>query len=55
MKMIVKSQKPRNPCVVPSRFRRAGAHRARSGADRQTAGRMLRRELEQHTRSTCTP
>ena len=55
MKMTIKTQKPRNPLVAPAHFRRAGAHQARGGAARQSAGRMLRRELELHTRAKHTP
>lgn len=55
MKMSIKSQKPRNPLVAPAHFRRAGAHRSRGSADRQTAGRLLRRELELHSRTKHTP
>jgi hypothetical protein len=43
--LIVKSPKPRNPLVAAARFRRAGKHGAKAGADRRTGARALRREL----------
>jgi hypothetical protein len=56
MKITVNPRKPRNPMVAPAQFRRAGVHRARGGADRQQAGRALRREIDQFTRQkTHTP
>ena len=47
MKLILKTAKPRNPLVAPSRRRAAGAHRQRDA--RQAAQRSLRAEL-QHLR-----
>ncbi len=44
MKLILKTAKPRNPLVAPSRLRVAGAHRPRNA--RQAAQRNLRAELE---------
>jgi hypothetical protein len=37
--------KPRNPFVVPSLRRKAGAHRVRAGAQRARAQAALRRDL----------
>ena len=46
MKLFVVPRKPRNPLVAPSLRRKAGRHRAGTGAARR-AGRMaLRRELQ---------
>jgi hypothetical protein len=45
MKLSIKTLKPRNPLVAPSRLRHAGAHRMRAGARRQQAGRELRLEI----------
>lgn len=45
MKLIVPSTKPRNPFAPAASRRRAGAHRAESGALRQQAQRRLRREI----------
>lgn len=45
MKLIVKTLKPRNPLVAPSRRRKAGAHRSRIDAGRRRAELALRREL----------
>ena len=45
MKLIVKTMKPRNPLVGPSRRRLAGSHRASRGGMRQEAERAVRREL----------
>ena len=56
MKITVSTRKPRNPLVAPAHFRRAGMHRACGGAIRQQAGRALRREIDQFTRTkTHTP
>lgn len=46
MKLIVKTSKPRNPLVAASLMRKAGSHRAGSGALRQQANGALRRELD---------
>jgi hypothetical protein len=46
MKLILKSVKPRNPFVVASLRRNAGAHRVGTGARRQQAQRALRQEIE---------
>jgi len=46
MKLILKTPKPRNPLVAPSRRRLAGAHRTSPGAMRQQARRALREELD---------
>jgi len=46
MKLIVKTLKPRNPLVAPSRQRLAGAHRVGSGARRQRAAQALRQEVD---------
>lgn len=45
MKMQLKPLKPRNPYVVASRLRAAGAHRPGIGARRQQAERALRQEI----------
>ena len=45
MKLIVRTPRPRNPLVAPSRRRKAGAHRSRSDTDRRQAERALQREL----------
>lgn len=46
MKMTLTLPKPRNPFVAAARMRLAGAHRAGRSAQRQQAGRELRREIE---------
>jgi hypothetical protein len=46
MKITVTTRKPRNPLVTAARMRRAGSHFTGGGAQRQHAGRALRRELE---------
>jgi hypothetical protein len=46
MKLTLKTLKPRNPVVAPALQRRAGAHRASTGALRQQARRALRGELD---------
>jgi hypothetical protein len=43
--LIVKSAKPRNPFVAAARFRQAGQHGSKPGAERRAAARALRREL----------
>ncbi len=45
MKLIVPLRKPRNPVVIASLQRRAGAHRRTASALRQQARRALRDEL----------
>jgi len=45
--IALKSLKPRNPFVVASLNRKAGAHRRGEPARRQTAARALRVELKQ--------
>jgi hypothetical protein len=47
MKLTLKPTKPRNPFVVASLRRAAGAHRTHANAQRQQAGRDLQRELQQ--------
>ena len=44
-KLIVKTPKPRNPLVAAVRFRLAGRHGTKAGADRQADRQALRREL----------
>lgn len=51
MKITVNTLKPRNPMVVPARFRRAGRHPSADQGQRQQARRALRRELDQIERS----
>lgn len=46
LSITLKTRKPRNPFVVPSLARRAGAHRPRSGAVRARARSALRAELQ---------
>ena len=46
MKFIVSAPKPRNPCVAPAKFRRAGSHRPQRRSLRQDGARALRRELD---------
>ncbi len=46
MKLTIKNIKPRNPFVVASLRRAAGAHRKCATAARQRAGRELHRELQ---------
>lgn len=46
MKITVHALKPRNPLVAMARLRRSGSHQPSSRAQRQQAGRMLKRELE---------
>jgi hypothetical protein len=46
MKLTLKTLKPRNPLVAPSRQRQAGAHRVGPGARRQQAARALRIEID---------
>ncbi|MGN6527915.1 MAG: hypothetical protein ACTHL8_16125 [Burkholderiaceae bacterium] len=43
--LTVKSPKPRNPLVAAARFRQAGPHGAKAGAERRAGARALRREL----------
>jgi hypothetical protein len=45
-KLILKTEKPRNPLVATSLMRRAGAHRPGGGALRQRAKQVLRLEFE---------
>ena len=45
MKLSLKTLKPRNPFVVASLRRNAGAHRPGTGARRQQAARELRHEI----------
>lgn len=45
MKLIVRSAKPRNPCVVPSLRRKAGSHQPGQGALRMKARAHTRREV----------
>ena len=49
MKIILSALKPRNPLVTAGRQRLAGAHRRSASAQRQSAQRALRREM-QHER-----
>lgn len=51
MKLQFKTLKPRNPLVVASLRRAAGAHRPGTGARRQQAERALRQEIR-HLRSS---
>ena len=44
-KLIVPTSKPRNPLVAHARFRQAGAHGAREGAERRAGRQALKREL----------
>jgi hypothetical protein len=46
MKFTLPLPKPRNPYVMASRGRAAGAHRTGMGARRQRDARELRREIE---------
>jgi hypothetical protein len=46
MKLTLKTLKPRNPFVVASLRRMAGAHGATHRAMRQQAQRELRREID---------
>jgi hypothetical protein len=43
--LTIKSPKPRNPLVAAARFRHAGKHGAKAGADRRAGASALRREL----------
>jgi hypothetical protein len=56
MKLTLKNLKPRNPFVVVSLRRSAGAHRPGSGSRRQQAERAVRQEMshleERHRRPT---
>jgi len=54
-KITVKTLKPRNPFVVMSRARRAGAHSPRSGNQRAQAARSLRRDLDDLARTRQSP
>jgi hypothetical protein len=45
MKLIVNTQKPRNPFVAAAMRRAAGSHRPCTSARRQQAQRELRQEL----------
>jgi hypothetical protein len=51
-RLIVKTLKPRNPLVVPSLARKAGAHMPNGGSQRQRSRlelrQALRHELPQH-------
>ncbi len=44
-KLIVKASKPRNPLVAAARFRQAGQHGGREGAERREDRQALKREL----------
>ena len=44
-RLIVKATKPRNPLVAAARFRQAGEHGARAGAERREGREALKREL----------
>jgi len=44
-KLIVKTAKPRNPLVAAARFRQAGTHGTREGAERRDGRQALAREL----------
>lgn len=44
---VARPRQPRNPMVAPALFRRAGAHRASTVAERQRAQRALAIELRQ--------
>jgi hypothetical protein len=46
MKFVIHPSKPRNPMVVPARFRAAGSHRPRTRMQRQNERRSLLQELE---------
>jgi len=46
MKLTLKTARPRNPLVVPSLRRHAGAHRSGPSAQRQQARRALRDEID---------
>jgi hypothetical protein len=45
-KLTLPNLKPRNPLVAAARFRRAGAHRAGTGAQRQRSAREMRAEID---------
>jgi hypothetical protein len=49
MKITLPRIAPRNPMVMPSRLRHAGAHVPSVGARRQKTSRELRRELDRLT------
>ena len=51
MKIITPTLRPRNPLVAPAHFRRSGSHRPGPHSQRQQAGRVLKRELAQLTRT----
>jgi hypothetical protein len=44
--LILKKLKPRNPLVLASRRRLAGAHRRSGGAQRQQAAQALRLDIQ---------
>ena len=46
MKIVITSKKPRNPLVVPARFRLAGSHRSRTAMQRRHSETALRQELD---------
>ena len=46
MKIRIRTEKPRNPLVVPSLMRRAGRHERSASSRRQHEGQALRREIE---------
>lgn len=53
-RITIKNQKPRNPLVAHSLFRKAGAHTDAESSRRQRAGQELRQEvgaLHHRTRS----
>ena len=51
MKITMKTLKPRNPFVAPSRRRAAGAHLRGTGAQRQQARNALRNEIDRLRKS----
>ncbi|MCY7315536.1 MAG: hypothetical protein LH480_07920 [Rubrivivax sp.] len=46
MKLTIKNLKPRNPFVVASLRRAAGAHRQGASTQRQASRRELQREID---------
>lgn len=53
--ITVKTLKPRNPLVVASRRRAAGAHRRSAGGQRQGAQRALQRDLRELSQQRHSP
>lgn len=55
MKIVISTNKPRNPLVSPAHRRHAGRHQPSGGAFRQAARRQLHQELQQIAHRNHSP